>query len=369
MRFKFLGVGITIEPMFWLFLLFFTRLYRELSFEGLLAGGVLFLSLLVHEYGHAAVAFLFGERPEIVLEAFGGHTAYLGRRITPFQDFLITLGGPLLECVLIASSYLLLQMPELSDGYYVRYVLVLMVRLNLLWVGLNLLPIEPLDGGRMARFLLEKLSPFQGERMSIYLGILTALVLAPLLFFKGLFFFASLLLIFGVQNFQRLSWHTPKRTPFSLYNEALEAARCEEREKAKRLLKRLLRTKESSLRARASEALAQLFHSSGDGESAYALLLKVPPSHLLQGKRLLAELAYERGHYRQVLALSHALYEQDPVVEIALMNARAAAHLKNLPLAEGWLHTASLFGTLDMDAVLADPLFHNLRSALALHQP
>jgi len=72
MKFKFLNISIYIHPIFWIFLLFFTDIYRDLSIESVIWGIILFFSLLVHEYGHALTALYFGAKPTVILEAFGG---------------------------------------------------------------------------------------------------------------------------------------------------------------------------------------------------------------------------------------------------------------------------------------------------------
>lgn len=361
MRFRFLGIDVTIEPMFWLFLLFFTGMYENVSLEAVIAGVVLFFSLLVHEYGHAMTAFAFGARPEIVLEAFGGRAMYDGRRLSAKQDFFVTLNGPLLECVLIVVPYALLHWQGLGGGYYVRYFLYMMMRLNLLWVCLNLLPVEPLDGGKLVRYALERWLGERGERTSIYLGLACVGVIAPILFVKGFFFFGCLLVIFGLRNYQQIAGSVVVRTSeFSRFQQALDAANREDHDRAKKLLKRLLKSKDERMRTNAIEALAKVLYQTGDKERAYRLLSKTDLKHLREGKCLLIRLAFEKSDYELVSEHALAIYEIEPTVEIALLNARAFAALGKTELAQGWLKTASLFGEVDMEGVLAERCFQGL---------
>ncbi len=204
MQFVFLNIPVYINPTFWLFALFFSDLYRDLSMESAILVGVLLGSLLVHEYGHALTAKYFGAKPAITLEGFGGYAHYNGYRMKRWQRFMITLNGPLLESVLILISYFLLQGGAFAGNYYMRYFLSATMHLNILWCLLNLLPIAPLDGGQMLSHLLEGMSRRHGERLSLVIGLVTVVLAAPLLYSRGFFFFGTLLLIFGFQHIQKL---------------------------------------------------------------------------------------------------------------------------------------------------------------------
>jgi stage IV sporulation protein FB len=203
LQFTFLQIPVYIQPAFWLFAIFFTGFYRDPSMQSLIVGVVLFISLMVHEYGHALTAKYFGANPTVTLEAFGGKAEYNGFRIKKWQDFVITMNGPLFESMLILISYTLLKQGFFLDSYYIRYFLYVTMKINILWCTLNLLPIAPLDGGRMAASILETLFKFQGYKISLLLGMATAVIGAPLLYLKGYFFFAVLLLIFGFQHIQK----------------------------------------------------------------------------------------------------------------------------------------------------------------------
>lgn len=357
MGFRFLGIDVRIEPMFWLFLLFFVGM--DASVESLIAGVVMFVSLLVHEYGHAMTALFFGARAEIVLEMFGGRAVH--GRLSAKQDFLVTLNGPLLECVLIVVPYALLNWDGFGGGYYVRYFLYVMMRLNVLWVGLNLLPLEPLDGGKIARYVLDRWFGERGERMCVYLGLGCVGVVAPILFFKGFFFFGCLLVIFGMRNYQGIAGRGfVKMSEYGRFQEGVEAARREDYGRAKRILKRLLRSKDARMRGNAMEALARVLHRAGEGERAYGLLLKADRRFLREGKCLLSRLAFERGNFELVVGLAREVYEVEPTVQVALRNARAFGKLGKWELAKGWLKTVSLFDEVEMDVVLSEKCFQGV---------
>ncbi|MFM9106729.1 MAG: site-2 protease family protein [Chloroflexota bacterium] len=116
-----------------------------------------FASILLHELGHARVAQREGIPVEgITLFIFGG-VAQIGEQSrTPGEEFRIAAGGPVVSFVL----FLLFQ------GLYAldRSVAVLaapsewLARINLALLLFNLIPGYPLDGGRMLRAAVWKVS-------------------------------------------------------------------------------------------------------------------------------------------------------------------------------------------------------------------
>ncbi len=347
MKFKFLNIPIYIHPTFWIFLLFFTDIYRDLSIESVIWGIVLFFSLLVHEYGHALTALYFGAKPTVILEAFGGKARYNSRGITPKQEFLIILNGPLLESVLILLSYTLLKL-NIFEGYsYIQYFLYVTMRLNILWCLLNLIPLIPLDGGHLARYILEKIFEQNGHKISIIIGLGCTVLVAPYLYYEGFFFFGTLLVIFGFQNFQvlRENLASPEeKSPFTSYLKGIEALNDNESERAKAIFKKLLKSKNIQVKHSAIESLAKTYSQTSKTQKAYNLLLKADHNLLKEGKCLLCKLAFERKNYALVSKYSREIYEINPSYEIALLNSKAYARLKEPSLAGAWLMTASQFG-------------------------
>ncbi|MBS0630220.1 MAG: hypothetical protein JSS30_08385 [Verrucomicrobia bacterium] len=365
MNFRFLNVPVHIRPGFWLFLIFFANLYIDPSIEKLIVAAVLLLSLLVHEFGHALTALFFGARPLIVLEAFGGFAQYDRHGLTPKQQFLITLNGPLLESLLIAIPYYLLKMGTFEHLHYVQYALYVMMRLNIVWCLLNLIPIVPLDGGYLALYFFERKFGIKGYRASFILGLIAAAIVVPILYIKGFVFFATLLLIYGFQNFQVLmKIKASSGNPFSSYINGVEALKNNEVEKGKTILKKLLKSKDSAVKHSAIESVAKLHLEENEADKAYEMLLNADPSLLKEGKCILCRLAFERQNYELVGKHSRDIYELEPTFEIAVLNAKAFGYINEPALAAGWLETASLFGEEYADqvkAALEDTAFNSVR--------
>ena len=113
-----------------------------------------FISILVHELGHALTAKGFGKRVEIVLQAFGGYAAYSGGApLSRTQTFLVTAAGPALQIVLGLAVYFYAKaFPSMS--LQATYFVKVLYAISFIWALLNLLPVLPLDGGRLLQTIL-----------------------------------------------------------------------------------------------------------------------------------------------------------------------------------------------------------------------
>lgn len=344
--FRFLNIPVQIHPTFWLLILFFTGFYLDPSIESMIVGVVFAFSLLVHEFGHALTARCFGAQPTIKLWALGGEAQYNGRGITPFQNFIIVLNGPLFECLLIVVSYALLELDFVHNQYYLLYFLTVTMRLNILWCLLNLIPLQPLDGGQLTLYVLEKLFGDRGYKISLYIGLFCSVILIPYLFYEGLYFFGTLLFLYGMQNLQLLRglWSSGRESNYTTLVRGIEAMNCRDTVKAKSAFKKLLKTKDLQIKHSAIEALAKIYYYENDPQKSYHLLLKSDHQLLREGKCLLCKLAFEYKNYELIEKYSRDIYAIESSFEIALLNSQAFASLQKPTLSGAWLVTASQFG-------------------------
>ncbi len=188
MHFRFLKISVSINLSYWIFLLLVIGSIGSQYIEGLLWSSVFTFSILIHEYGHALTALFFGAEPIIVLEAFGGRTLFNESSITDKQKFLITLAGPLFQGLLACIAYLLLEY-NVTNSYLFKYFLFLTMYINSRWLLLNLIPIAPLDGGWLVRYILEKKFGRKGYLASIIIGLIAAAIAIPFLYIKGYHWF------------------------------------------------------------------------------------------------------------------------------------------------------------------------------------
>ena len=131
-----------------------------------------FCSLILHELGHAIVARRQGiETRRIDLFLFGGLTRMSRDAVTPGEDFKIAAAGPaataffLIVCLAITfgivGPHRAFDAARLSTSLHITPVLLSLswlVLMNVLILGFNLVPAFPLDGGRMARAIVWRLS-------------------------------------------------------------------------------------------------------------------------------------------------------------------------------------------------------------------
>jgi stage IV sporulation protein FB len=203
-RFSLFGIPVAIEPFFWITLVILGGASGADNAAEILNIGLFviagFISILVHELGHALTARSFGAHARITLQAFGGYAAYAGVSLNRWQSFLVTAAGPGVQILLGLAVYFLMQfLPNLSEqGETFLYTLVL---ISFFWAILNLLPVVPLDGGQM---LNAALGPAR-IKITLWTSIVVAVVAALAMFTKtGSIIFPIFLGMFAWQAFQAL---------------------------------------------------------------------------------------------------------------------------------------------------------------------
>lgn len=165
---------------------------------------LVFSCVLLHELGHAWAARRYGIRtPDITLLPIGGIARLERIPERPSEEIVVALAGPLVSAVLAvlfgaASGF---SLPPL-DGE-IREWGELCSKLFTINSGLllfNLLPVFPMDGGRVLRALLAlrfsyrrstRIAATLGQGLAIVLGLAGLWLPAPLLLFIGVFLFLS----------------------------------------------------------------------------------------------------------------------------------------------------------------------------------
>lgn len=156
---------------------------------------LLFVCVVLHEFGHALAGRRFGIRtPDITLLPIGGVARMERIPEKPSQELAIALAGPavnvmiagLLAAILAASGGISMVTPEAW-----RTLLQNLMTINLALVVFNLIPAFPMDGGRVLRGILGFALPFTtSSRIAARTGQVMAL-----LFAVGGFFWNPMLLL------------------------------------------------------------------------------------------------------------------------------------------------------------------------------
>ncbi|WP_420312192.1 site-2 protease family protein [Streptomyces sp. YS-B37] len=128
-------------------------------------------SVLVHELAHTVAALRF-KLPvrRIQLQFFGGVSEIEKEAETPGREFVLAFVGPLLSLVLSGIFYL--AMLPVEPGTVPGVLLAGLMVSNLIVAAFNLLPGLPLDGGRMLRAVVWKITgrPMSGTIAAAWVG-------------------------------------------------------------------------------------------------------------------------------------------------------------------------------------------------------
>ncbi|MFD8549262.1 site-2 protease family protein [Streptomyces sp. NPDC059649] len=148
-----------------------------------------YASVLVHELAHVVAALRF-KLPvrRIQLQFFGGVSEIEKESESPGREFVLAFVGPLLSLVLAAVFYAGMQLVE--PGTVPGVLLAGLMISNLIVAIFNLLPGLPLDGGRMLRAVIWKITgkPMTGTIAAAWVGralAVTVLIGLPLLTHTG----------------------------------------------------------------------------------------------------------------------------------------------------------------------------------------
>lgn len=126
-----------------------------------------FTCVVLHEFGHSFTAMRFGVGVRrILLMPIGGMAEFESIPRQPSRELLITLAGPAVNFVIALLLGICVRMPagwplgqyEFAADF--RGVLQLLVHWNILMGLFNLVPVFPMDGGRILRALLALKLPY-----------------------------------------------------------------------------------------------------------------------------------------------------------------------------------------------------------------
>lgn len=180
-----LGEGMSIKIHFYLFM-FIAYLFLIGKLEIFL---IFYISVLIHEIAHVIVALILKVNvTELILLPFGVCATY-SENISPRKEIIISFAGPIMSLIMAIFS---------KDN--------LISNVNFIIMILNLIPIYPLDGGRLQKnFLILKYKYKKGIKISqnvsdLFLVILFVFSIIFIVYLKN---FYLLFLAFYIYSLSR----------------------------------------------------------------------------------------------------------------------------------------------------------------------
>ncbi|NIL97422.1 MAG: hypothetical protein GTO53_07365 [Planctomycetales bacterium] len=200
LHFRILGIPVRVHPFFWVVavLLGLTG-NNERPVQLIIWVIAVFVSILVHEMGHALTARSYGWQPWVTLYGFGGLASYHPTQQDARSRIVIAAAGPgagflfiaLVMAIVHASGHAVSIERANLLPYWVFFdyfggqeannldLLVSdLLYINIFWGLVNLLPVYPLDGGQIAREMFLQSNPQEGMKQSLWLSVLTGAGLA-----------------------------------------------------------------------------------------------------------------------------------------------------------------------------------------------
>lgn len=156
LKFNLGSIPVQVQWWFWLLVAFLggaTRATNAGQWQMVLVFMLAaFISILVHELGHAVVGLRLGApQTAITLHGLGGFAVFPGAQFSRKQRILMTAAGPAAGFLLAAAAWGALQV---LDSEHFRHTGLFLFTstlfvINVFWSIFNLFPILPLDGGRI----------------------------------------------------------------------------------------------------------------------------------------------------------------------------------------------------------------------------
>jgi Zn-dependent protease len=362
-------IPIHIFPFFW-FLILMIGWLNSLTLIGTAIWSVVILiSVLIHEYGHALTALMFGQRVEISLVGFGGLTKREGPKLARWKEFLIVLNGPLAGLLTFMVAYFFLSHVGEKKAVLL-YALEVAVNVNLFWTLLNLLPVIPLDGGHLLRILLEAAFGLRGLKLAFFISIVLAGVMGLYFFLIQQIFMGALFFLLAFESYR--AWAdvksmTPQDTDQELQNvvkegiEELKAGRSQDALAKFSYVRQ--QAPKGMLYVTATQYAARILAEQGNLKQAYQWLYPVKNRVPIDYLHLLQQLAYRLQEWEDAVKIGEQIYQQEPTIDTALINALSYAIMGKAVPAVGWLRSAVQLGLPDVQKVIERREFDAIRNS------
>jgi len=159
------GIDVRIHVTFFLLLVWIASIFygsggTQTAISGVVFVVLLFLCVLLHEFGHALAARRYGiNTPDITLLPIGGVARLERMPDKPSEEVVVALAGPAVNILIAGALWIVIGLtgglpnPQIMQQTGVPLT-VRLFTVNIWLVLFNMIPAFPMDGGRVLRALL-----------------------------------------------------------------------------------------------------------------------------------------------------------------------------------------------------------------------
>jgi Zn-dependent protease len=166
-----------------------------------------FLSIMIHELGHALTIRKYGLPAAITLQAFGGYASFPSGKLDRKQSFVVTAAGPALQFAF--GVMLIIFTPNISipEGSLFLPFLRDLIWVSIAWSILNCLPVYPMDGGQMMAAIL---GPKRQHNVHLISSLVAVAVGIAGYLYLGTILLPIFMALFAWQNWQSYQASSPQ---------------------------------------------------------------------------------------------------------------------------------------------------------------
>ena len=275
---------------------------------------VVFVSILIHELGHAFAARGQGGTASIELYALGGMARHGHEaELTYGQRAWISFAGPLAGLLLGALAYLAGLSEVVTGNPMLADLQRQMVWVNVGWGAVNLLPMLPLDGGQILHAGLGAVTGGKGTRAVQVISATVGVACASLALYAQLYwaaFIAGWCVLSTMRNMLEQDKEQRDKGLWEEYERISEESQGGGEQTLARLQGLLAMARSEELRARLVESVAWLHLCEGREEQAVGVLSSMPGDRALSDT-LQGALLYSQGRAEDAIpGLRRALEQQ-----------------------------------------------------------
>jgi Zn-dependent protease len=312
LQFSLGGIPVLIRPAFVLIAIVFGSAGGTAAHAAIWVG-IVFVSVLIHELGHAAAMRAYGFSPTIELHAMGGLTAWSREKVpSARQQLIVTACGP--GAGLVLGGLITIVRMNLGPGTdpMLAWAVMQAQWVNIGWSVINLMPVLPWDGG----LILDSAVEVIGKRPRPKIAAVVSVVVGAAVAGFGIWQRQIMLIYFGgVGVWQGYSRLAPKKPEDQTFNQVWALMQAHKFAEAERLASEKANgSADPEERAKLFEAVAwsRLLREDWRGtEMAIAKMGAIKPSAHLQ-----AMLASHAGQHEDVIALLTPLPSLPPQIAL-----------------------------------------------------